>query len=701
MHTQTNLVLVDVRVWDKSGKPVADLTRDDFRVFEDGQPRKITSFSLENVEKLAEATAENGPPPTIDLGKVPPGVEPARVLQDHRLVTLYFDMASMPVDDLGRALKAATDFVNTQMTPADLVALVTYTLTLNVVRNFTNDRAAILRAIQGIRVGEASSRAGAGSQGEAGTTNSNGEEVVAQDVSAAFTPDETEFNIFNTDEKLLAVESLSRMLGDLPGRKIVIDFSSGIERTGIENQAQLRAATDAANRANVSLYTMDARGLAALPPGGDASSASPAGTALYTGSAVASQFSSLHGSRETLASLAADTGGRDFYDMNDFKLAFQQIENENSSYYLLGYSPAYTRSDGRFRRIRVEVSRPGVKVQARPGYYAPKGFRQFTREDKDLQLVQALEEDSPFVDLPMAVETASFRRPDRKIDVVLAAKIPGSAVSFLTKSATHQTEFDFVWRATDSSGRTVAMLRDTLPVKLTGETYERVLRGNILYEGTVVLPPGKYRLKVVARENQTGSLGTFEQEFSLPDVAGKVMTLSSVVLSNELQDVTAAGVSRPRKRAADDTRPLVVGGQAVLPSVTRVFRTNQELYVYLESYAGPLPVRAGQALTLHGSPGGPAPAPFVSPEVALVFFRGGVKVGEAGPFPGKHEKMPLDRGLYFVHMPLQEFPPGRYWLQVNVLDATAGSVAFARVPMAIVKPPARSPAVARALPAQK
>ncbi len=703
IHAQTNLVLVDVRVWDKSGKPLTDLTRDDFRVLEDGQTQKITSFSLENIEKLAEAEAEKGPPPTIDLGKLPPGVEPARVLQDRRLVTLYFDMTSMPVDDLGRTLKAAKDFVSAQMTPADLVAVVTYTSTLNVAQNFTNDRAAILRTIEAIRAGEASSLAEGGGQGEAGTTNSNGEEVVAQDVSAAFTPDETEFNIFNTDQKLLAVESLSRMLGDLPGRKIVVHFSSGVERTGIENQAQLRAATDAANRANVSLYTMDARGLAALPPGGDASSASPAGTAVYTGSAVASQFSSLHGSRETLASLARDTGGRDFYDMNDFKLAFQQVENENSSYYLLGYSPSDTRSDGRFRRIRVEVIPPrasGLKVQARPGYYAPKGFRQFTREDKDLQLVQALEEDLPFVDLPLAVETAYFRRPDRKIDVVLAAKIPGSAVSFLSKSATHQTEFDFVWRATDPSGRTVAMLRDTLPVKLTGETYERVLRGNILYEGTVVLPPGKYRLKVVARENQTGNLGTFEQEFSLPDVANKGLSLSSVVLSNELQDLTATAPMHrgPRKRAEDDTHPLIVGGKAVLPSVTRVFRSNQELYVYVESYAGPLPVRAGQALTLHGSPGGPAPNPSAPPEVALVFFRGGSKVGEAGPFQGRREKTPLDRGLYFAHIPLLKFPPGRYWLQVNVLDAAAGSVAFARVPMAIARPPTRPPAVARALP---
>ncbi len=212
----------------------------------------------------------------------------------------------------------------------------------------------------------------------------------------------------------------------------------------------------------------------------DSSAASPSGTALYTGQAVASRVSSLEGGRETLATLAADTGGRTFYDTNDFSGAFSEVQKENSSYYLLGYSPSKSRSDGKFHRIRVEVERAGVKVQARPGYFAPKSFRQFTREDKELELEQAMDLENPFVDLPLAVEVASFRRPDGKFYVVLAAKIPGSAVAFLEKSATHRTEFDFAWRATDKAGHGVAALRDTLPVRLDPDTYQQVLKGNIL-----------------------------------------------------------------------------------------------------------------------------------------------------------------------------------------------------------------------------
>jgi VWFA-related protein len=680
LRVQSNLVLVDVRVTDKHGQPVTDLKASDFRVLEDGVRQKIVSFSLENIAQLASATGENAAPPTIDLGQLPPNVTRAQVnqvVQDHRLIVLFFDLSSMPVDDLLRAVKAAENFVRKQMTPADLVAVATYSSDLRVNQNFTNDRDELDKAIESIRVGEASSLAAQGEIGAAGGTSATGEEIVTEDTSEAFTPDETEFNIFNTDEKLAAVESLADLLRGVPGRKSVIHFSSGVERTGIENQAQLRATTDAANRANVSLYTLDARGLVGLPPGGDATSASPSGTAIYTASAVSSQVSSLEQGRETLASLATDTGGRTFYDLNDFSQAFREVQLENSTYYLLGYVPSNTKSDGRFRRIRVEVDLSGVKIQARPGYYAPKNFRQLTREEKDTELEQAMDLEEPFVDLPLAVETAYFRRPDSRYNVVLAAKIPGSAISFLNKSTSHRTEFDFAWRATDSAGHVAAALRDTLPVKLDPETYQQVISSNILYEGGFVLPPGNYNLKAVVRENQSGKMGTFEQPLVLPPVAGPGLAVSSVVVSNQVEAPEPAEAQRGRRGRESEARPLHIGGENVLPSVTRVFRTNQDLYVYLESYETQKKAKAGSA---------PAPS------VALVFFRGGVKISEAGPFPGRLETAPEGVVPYLVKIPLEKFPAGRYWMQVNVLDPGADQVAFSRVPLAILRPLASSPA---------
>ena len=685
LRAQTTEVLVDVRVYDKSGKPVTDLKQSDFHVLEDGAPQTITSFSLEDVEKLAQATAGKEQAQVIDLAKLPPEVNADQLLQDHRLLVFFFDMSSMQPDELMRALKASNDFITNRMTPADLVAVVTYSSSLRVVEDFTNNRDSLKKIMHTILVGEESSAlATTGAIGAAGGTDANGMEIVTQDLSDAFTPDETEFNIFNTDQKLAALESLAQMLRNVPGRKSVIHFSSGISRTGQENQAQLRATIDASNQANVSLYTMDARGLAALPPGGDATSATSSNAAIYSGSAVVSQVSALQGSRETLASLATDTGGRTFYDLNDFTPAFTEVQRENSSYYLMGYTPTNTRSDGRFRHIRVEVDRQGLKIQARPGYFAPKNFRQFTREDKEVQLQEAMNLDMPFVDLPFVVDTAYFRRPDKKFTVVLAAKIPGSEVAFLRKSGRRETEFDFAWKVTDAQNHVVAGLRDTLPVKMTNDTFEEVVSGNLLYEGEVSLPPGKYNLKAVVRENEGGKIGTFEAPLEVPDVSDTALSLSSVVLSNEVKpadEIARAKVNR------DKNAPLQVGNRSVLPSVTRVFRSNQTLSVYLESYAGKAPAPAA------GQPAAP-PGPATPPSVALVFFRHGRRFADAGPYAGKLEKTPEQKTEYFVQIPLEKFPAGRYTLQVNVLDPAAERVAFARVPLAIVKPPPRTPRAA-------
>jgi hypothetical protein len=385
----------------------------------------------------------------------------------------------------------------------------------------------------------------------------------------------------------------------------------------------------------------------------------------------------MHSSRETLASLAQDTGGRTFYDTNDFGEAFQEIQSENSSYYLLGYNPSNTRSDGRFRKIRVEVTRPGMKVEARPGYYAPKNFRQFTREDKEAQLQQAINLDEPFLDLPFVVDASYFLRPDNTYYVVLAAKISGSAVQLLKKSNSHETEFDFIWRATDPSGKPAGVLRDTLPVKVSGESYDMLMAGNFLYEGSLILPPGKYQLKVLVRENESGKMGTFEEPLELPPVSTGGLALSSVVLSNEVKGNEA---KKAKSRGANDD-PLKLEGKTVLPSVTNVFRTNQHLFVLLQSYSGKSSSKANAA---DGANSAAAP-----PSVALAFFRKGAKVADAGPFAGTVGKSSDGKASYFVQIPLEKFQPGRYTLQVNVLDPAHDKVAFARVSMAIVPTPPR------------
>lgn len=677
LKVTTNEVLVDVRVTGHNGQPVTGLKASDFKVYEDGVLQKINSFDLENIQKLTQENGGNGAPAEINLANAPKTAtreDLSHMVQNHRLIVLFFDQTSLQIPDLMRALKSAQNFIQDQLTPADLVAVVTYSSNLRVLQDFTNSKAALSKAVKSIEIGVSSSQASNGSQGAAGGTDSLGNTIVTSDTGDAFTPDETEFNIFNTDDKLAALESLAELLQVVPGRKSVIYFSSGIEQTGVDNEAQLQETTDAANRADTSFYTLDARGLLAMPPGGDASTASPSGAAGYTGDAVSSQISGLHNSRETLSTLASDTGGRMFTDLNNFAPVFKRVQQENNTYYLIGYSPSNTKADGRYRNIKVTLAdRSGLHIEARPGYYAPKSFRQFSSEDKDVQLQQAMSSQTPFLDLPLAVETAYFLQPDGHYYVVLAAKVPGSSIPFRQKSEVHSTQFDFAWRATDPNGKVAGALLDTLPVKLNPETYREVLKGNILYEGGIVLPPGQYKLKVVVRENQSGKMGTFEKPLDLPPAAKTGLELSSVVVSNEL---SKAPPSRPQRgpwaMGAEDN-PLDSGDQAILPSVTRVFRTNQNLYIYLQSYAQKAEAGAKRK-------GKSAP-----PSVALIFFRNGVQISEAGPYPAKSGKSGSGTASYFTRVPLSKFPPGRYWMQVNVLDPSADEVAFSRVPLAILR----------------
>ena len=198
---------------------------------------------------------------------------------------MFFDMTSMPIQDQIRAQTAAQKFLKTQMTPSDLMAIMTFSSDLKVLQDFTDDRDALSKIIKGLTIGEGSDLAVDGS------TGADNEE----DTGAAYTADDTEFNIFNTDRKLVALESAARMLGALPEKKALVYFASGVTKTGVDNEAQLRATINAAIRNNVAFFPIDARGLVAAAPLGDATKGSPGSSAMYGGSSARSQQASLPG----------------------------------------------------------------------------------------------------------------------------------------------------------------------------------------------------------------------------------------------------------------------------------------------------------------------------------------------------------------------------------------------------------------------
>jgi len=668
IRVTTNLVLIDARVTDHNGKPIRGLKPEQFTVLEDDKPQKISTFQYFDVAAIETAGTTEQKPVIVPLAGVAPPEKVQEQIRNRRLMVLFFDLTSMQPDELQRATKSGEQYVREQMSPADLVALVTFGNRLQVLVNFTNNRDTLLRGIHSITAGKESQLSDL-----ADAAVQAGESVVEEDTGAAFIADETEFNVFNTDRKLSAVESLADLLRQIPGKKSVIHFTSGITQTGEENRSQLDATTDAANRANVSLYTVDARGLFATIPGGEARMGAAMGTAMFTGASVFRPTEMRHASRDTLATLAIDTGGKAFFDLGDFREVYRKVQEEGTGYYLLGYYSTDLKRDGRFRRVRVKVNVPGAHVQFRQGYYAPKDYKTATAEDREQELDQAMRAEAPVVELPVALETTYFRLNDREYFVPLAAKVDSSSLEWGEKSGKHEAKFDFAAEVRDEqTHRIVSALQDSITVSLGAERFQQVQQRALLYQGGVILPPGKYRLKFLAREDESGRMGTFEEDLNLPVPQPARLELSSVLLSSQLEPVkNTAEVKRSAlgPGVKMKTTPLDVPEGRIIPSVTRVFTTQQKLLVFFQAY---LPANLDSSKLRAG----------------LVFFRNGEWYSEA-PLGTPADVDTKNRVASFrVELPLEKFPRGRYAVQVIAVSVDGEQVAFGRNYFALRLPPA-------------
>ncbi|HUE57057.1 MAG TPA: VWA domain-containing protein [Candidatus Udaeobacter sp.] len=658
IHVEVNLVLIDVRVTDRNGKPIRELKPEQFTVFEDDKSQKVSTFQYFDVATIETAGTTEPKRIVVPLAGVAPAESVQQEIQNRRLIVLFYDMTSMHPDALLRAVKSGEQFLRAQMSPVDLVSVVAFGNQLRVLANFTNNRDALMRAIRGITPGKESWLTD-----YADAAPAPGDEVVAEDTGAAFTADETEFNVFNSDRKLSAVESLSKLLRQIPGKKSVIHFTSGITQTGEENRSQLDAAVDAANRSNVTLYTVDARGLYATVPGDDASMGAAIGRAMFTGDAVFRQAEMRYASRDTLATLATDTGGRAFFDLGDFSEVFRRVQEEGTGYYLLGYYSTDSKHDGRWRRVRVKVSVPGAHVQYRKGYYAASDYGTATAEDRQQQLDQAMRAEAPRVEFPVALETTYFRLNEREFFVPVAAKVDSTALEWAEKGSKHEARFDFAAEVRDEqSHRIVSVLQDSIKISLGAERFQQVQRRALLYQGGVILPPGSFRVKFLAREDETGRIGTFEEDLKLPALQPARLELSSVLLSSQLEprkDNSEVKRSALGPDARLKVTPLDVQGGRIVPSVTRVFTTQQKLTVFFQAY--------WQA-DLDGS----------KLRAGLVFYRNGEWSSETPVSPPSQVDTKAHIASFRIELPLDKFQVGEYAVQVITVNQTGEQAGFAR-----------------------
>jgi VWFA-related protein len=677
LSIKSQLVVEPVVVKDKQGKFIPGLTASDFTVTEDGVPQTVRFCEHQNLaSNAAPVPVVPASDEDIKLYKqltrtqIAPEAEGNERYKDRRLIALYFDMSAMHPADQLRALSAAQQFVRTQLTTVDLVSIMRYQGgSVDILQDFTADRNRLLSILETLIVGEG--------QGSAETVD----DASSADTGAAFGQDDSEFNVFNTDRQLSALQTAAKMLGSLNEKKSLVYFASGLRLNGIDNQAQLHATVDAAIKAGVSFWPIDARGLVAAAPLGDATQASPGNSGIYTGAAALAVSNAFQLSQDTLFALAGDTGGKALFDTNDLTRCIVQAQQAISDYYVLGYYSSNTAQNGRFRRVKISLTQnTEAKLDYREGYYADKVFSKFTAVDKERQLEDALMLEDPITDLTIAMEIDHFQLNRAEYFVPIVVKIPGRELALAKRGGAEHTLIDFVGEIKDLiGGTTVTNVRDNVNIKLSDATAAELAHRPIEYDTGFTLLPGKYMIKFLARDDETGRIGTYQTTFTIPNLNKEAerVPISSVVLGSQRIDQKDAlyDAAKAKERSKEEAvNPLVQDGKKLIPSVTRVFSIGREIYVYLQAYR--------QAPT--GNP--QTPAASTKPVVAFVSLYLGEKQVFATPpaavapnTAGRVAIAPLAFSVASAGL-----APGEYDCQVTVLDPATQKASFWRAPIVLV-----------------
>jgi VWFA-related protein len=643
LSVRTQLTVRAVSVTDRDGSPIEGLRAEDFVVTEDDVPQAISVFEFQKIDDAPAppASASRGPKNSLPL-------QPHELrYKDRRLLAFYFDFGTMHDTERKRALEAAREFLETRLTAADLVAILMYSEgTVRMIEGFTDDGKELLGSIN--RLLHHKYR-----------DEDSGRFVFGQN--------EGEFNIFSTDRRLMALQTAAGMLGALNQAKSLIYFSSGAG-LNVGNQAQLRATLNAAVRANVSIYPIDCRGLSALAPMGNAGQRSPGGVAMYTGAASMGSMHLFQQSQDALYTLAADTGGKAFLDSNNLLLGLIRAQRAITSHYILGYYPTNTAPDGRLRRVSIVLKGPPARLSYRAAYYANKEFSKYSEADKERQLEDALLLDDPITELTIAIELNYFRRSGGAYFVPLAVRIPSSELMNSQDGGARRTVIDFIGEVRNESGNIVTNLRDKAEIELKDGVANRLASSSIQYDAAFTLRPGKYVLKFLARNADTGRIGTYQTSFVVPDLDedGPRLPISSVILGSQRSPLTSAVYATEHETKGPSVDPLIHEGQKLIPSIARVFSKSRPLYVYLEGYEGESP--GGEGLVVFAALYREHEKAFETPLLAT----------------GKTHDADSKTVLVALTIGFRDLAEGEYTFQLTVLRPSTQKVAVWRTPLLIV-----------------
>jgi VWFA-related protein len=657
-RAEVNYVEVDARVVDEQGRFIANLTPKDFQLFEDGKPQQVSAFSLVNIP------VERDPRPLFANRPIERDVQTNLSSYSGRVYLIVLDDTHTQALLTPRTKMAARSFVERYMGANDVAAIVHTSGRSDAAQEFTSNQRLLLQAIDKFM----------GQKLRSAVVNRIEEEARTRGMRTAGEPigdiDAMERGL-KARNTLDSLRAYAQVLEGVRGRrKALVLFSEGIDYD-ITDPFNNRDATTiidatqdaiaAATRANVAFYGVDVRGLSAGMETGIEIGAFPEDLSLGLDSRALANEVRL--GQDSLRVLSEETGGFAVVNNNDTNGAFQRLVEENSSYYVLGYYPANDRRDGRFRKIEVRVNRPGVKVSARRGYVAPRGRAQEAKlsgpNDASPELREAISSPVPVAGLPLAVTASVFKGPDNKGSAVISTTIGGSDLSLVESNGVFKNDLEISWIATDTKGKVFPGDRNTLNLTLKPDTVTRLRSSGFRVITSMDLPPGRYQLRVAAREANTRRAGAVFYDIDVPEFSKEPLSISGLALTS------AASGAAPTARPKDPLTKLLPGPL----STYRDFVQNDEVAIFTEVYE---------------SAGGPAH----KVEIRLnLQAEGGQSVFQTREERDSSELKGSSGGYGFsARIPLRNIAPGLYVLRVEAESRVADRLTVGRETLINVLP---------------
>ncbi len=647
-RVEVNYVEIDARAIDAQGKFIEDLTQREFQILEDGTPQTISVFTRVNLP------LERQDPPLFKGTPIEPDVQNNLQEFNGRVFVLVLDDLQT---DARRSLvlrAGARQFINRFIGANDLAAVVYTGGSTDKGQEFTSSRARLLASVDKF----------IGTKLPSELMSKLDDYYRAKQMNEQ--PRDT--NLAERGHKarnsLITLRNLAQYLSSVHGRrKAVVWFGEGIDYdtenpfspdTSILHDTMKDAIAEA-TRAGVSFYGVDARGLGAGLDEAIEIGGVPVDDPYFNSPSTAIQ-NEVRRAQDNMRVMSEETGGFAIINQNDLNGAFQRIIEANSSYYVLGYYPSNDKRDGRYRKVEVRITRPGVRVQAQNGYTAPKGKSATANNAKadpkvPQAIVEALASPIPTGGVGLSIFAAPFSGANAKASVVLAVEFAPASLKFVEQNGKFNEDIELHVLALDASGKMQDGGPTTAPLRLSPANHDAVIANGFRILRRLTLPPGRYQIRVAATESTGRGVGTVAQVLDVPDFTKAPFQLSGVVVTS----MAAARIPTANPDAQlKDVLPAP-------PTARREFPRGDTLAIFTEVYDNQ-----------------PTPPHRVSISSAIL-AEDGREMFAAADERSSEELQGKKGGYgYTRELPLTQLAPGRYVLRVSARSLISNGATASR-----------------------